>query len=51
MFSLTPMGDCLRTDSATPIGAWAEVVGSAYYWQAWGHLLHSVQTAKTHFKI
>ena len=23
-FTLTPMGDGLRTDSATPIGAWAE---------------------------
>jgi len=49
-FALTPMGDCLRTDSATPLGAWAEVVGSAYYWQAWGHLLHSVQTGENAFQ-
>ena len=49
-FKLTPMGDCLRTDSATPIGAWAEVVGSPYYWQAWGHLLHSVQTGENAFQ-
>ena len=49
-FALTPMGDCLRTDSATPLGAWAEVVGSPYYWQAWGHLLHSVQTGENAFK-
>jgi O-methyltransferase domain/Dimerisation domain len=49
-FTLTPMGDCLRTDSATPIGAWAEVVGSPYYWQAWGHLLHSVQTGENAFR-
>src|SRR5262245_60650193 len=44
------MGDCLRTDSATPLGAWAEVVGSPYYWQAWGHLLHSVRTGENAFQ-
>jgi len=49
-FTLTPMGDCLRTDSVTPIGAWAEVVGSPYFWQAWGHLLHSVQTGENAFQ-
>src|SRR4051794_14530909 len=49
-FTLTPMGDCLRTDSATPIGAWAEVVGSPYFWQAWGHLLHSIQTGENAFQ-
>jgi hypothetical protein len=40
----------LRTDSATPLGAWAEVVGSAYFWQTWGHLLHSVQTGENAFQ-
>ena len=50
MFTLTSMGDCLRTDSATPLGAWAEVVGSPYYWQVWGHLLHSVQTGENAFQ-
>jgi hypothetical protein len=49
-FALTPMGNCLRTDSATPIGAWAEVVGTPYFWQAWGHLLHSVQTGENAFQ-
>jgi hypothetical protein len=49
-FRLTPMGDCLRTDSATPFGAWAEVVGSPYFWQTWGHLLHSVQTGENAFQ-
>jgi hypothetical protein len=33
VFALTPMGDCLRTDAATPIGAWAEYVGSPYVWR------------------
>jgi hypothetical protein len=49
-FALTPMGDCLRANSATPLGAWAEVVGSPYYWLAWGHLLHSVQTGESAFQ-
>ena len=49
-FTLTPMSDCLRTDSATPLGAWAEVVGSPYYWRVWGHLLHSVQTGENAFQ-
>jgi hypothetical protein len=49
-FVLSPMGDCLRADSTTPLGAWAEVVGSPYFWQAWGHLLHSVQTGGNAFQ-
>ena len=49
-FALTPMGDCLRSDSATPISAWAEYVGSPYVWRTWGHLQHSVQTGENAFK-
>ena len=49
-FSLTPMGDCLRTDSASPIGAWAEFVGSPYVWRTWGRLLHSVRTGENAFQ-
>jgi hypothetical protein len=49
-FTLTPMGDCLRTDSKTPIGGWAEHVGNPRFWQAWGHLLHSVRTGDNAFK-
>jgi ubiquinone/menaquinone biosynthesis C-methylase UbiE len=49
-FALTSMGDCLRTDSATPIGAWAECVGSPYVWRTWGHLLHSVRTGENAFQ-
>jgi hypothetical protein len=48
-FALTPMGDCLRSDSKTPIGGWAEHVGNPYFWQAWGHLLHSVRTGENAF--
>lgn len=49
-FTLTPMGDCLRSDSATPIGGWAEHVGNPHFWQAWGHLLHSVRTGENAFQ-
>jgi len=48
-FSLTEIGDCLRSDSPTPVGAWAAFVGRPYIWQAWGHLLHSVQTGENAF--
>ena len=48
-FSLTPMGDCLRSDSSTPVGAWAAFVGRPYMWGAWGHLLHSVRTGNNAF--
>ena len=49
-FALTPMGDCLRAGSATPIGAWAEYVGSPYIWKTWGHLQHSIQTGENAFR-
>jgi hypothetical protein len=48
-FSLTAMGECLRSDSPTPVGGWAAFVGRPYAWQAWGHLLHSVQTGENAF--
>lgn len=49
-FALTPMGECLRADFATPIGAWAEYAGSPYVWRAWGHLLHSIRTGENAFQ-
>jgi hypothetical protein len=48
-FSLTPMGECLCSDSKTPIGPWARYIGRPHYWQAWGHLLHSVRTGENAF--
>ncbi|MBR0716875.1 methyltransferase [Bradyrhizobium liaoningense] len=48
-FALTAMGDCLRPDSATPIGSWAEYVGTPYVWRTWCHLLHSVRTGENTF--
>jgi hypothetical protein len=48
-FSLTSMGECLCSDSTTPIGPWARFIGRPHLWQAWGHLLHSVRTGENAF--
>jgi O-methyltransferase/methyltransferase family protein len=45
-FSLTPMGQLLRSDALTSVGAVARFVGRDYHWTAWGHLLHSVRTGE-----
>jgi hypothetical protein len=49
-FSLTPMGECLRSDAADSVAPWAASMGRPYYWQAWGHLLHSVRTGENAFR-
>jgi hypothetical protein len=49
-FSLTPMGECLRSDSPTPLDGWAAYVGRPYAWQAWSHLEHSVRTGENAFR-
>jgi hypothetical protein len=49
-FGLTPLGDCLRSDAAEPVGGWAAFVGRPYHWQAWGALLHSVRTGENAFR-
>lgn len=49
-FSLTDMGECLRSDSATPVGGWAAFIGRPYIWQAWAHLMHSIRTGENAFK-
>ena len=49
-FALTPMGDCLRSDAANPVGPWAAFIGRPYFWRAWGHLLHCVRTGENAFR-
>jgi hypothetical protein len=49
-FSLTPLGQCLRSDAARPVGPWAEFVGTPYHRASWGDLLHTVQTGETAFR-
>jgi hypothetical protein len=50
-FSLTAMGGCLRSDAAQPMRPFATFIGQAYQWQAWGHLLHSVKTGESAFRV
>jgi hypothetical protein len=49
-FSLTAMGECLRSDAVQPMRPFATFIGQAYLWQAWGHLLHSVKTGENAFR-
>lgn len=49
-FSLTPMGECLRSEADLPLAPHAVLMGQPYYWQAWGHLLHSVKTGENAFR-
>lgn len=48
-FALTPLGAGLRADAPQPVGPWAVQVGQPYFWQTWGHLLHSVRTGENAF--
>ncbi|HEY6356661.1 MAG TPA: methyltransferase [Vicinamibacterales bacterium] len=49
-FSLAPMGETLRSDAAQPLGPFATLTGQDYYWQTWGHLLHSIKTGENAFE-
>ena len=49
-FSLTELGSCLQSNSATPIAPWAIFIGRPYMWEAWAHLLHSVRTGENAFR-
>lgn len=49
-FALTPVGQCLRGDAEDSVAGLAAFVGRPYYWQAWAHLLHSVQTGENAFR-
>jgi hypothetical protein len=48
-FELTELGHLLRTDVTGSLAGWVALVGRPYHWEAWGDLLHSVQTGETAF--
>lgn len=48
-FALTAMGDFLRRDASGTCAPMAELFGRPNIWQAWGDLLHTVQTGDTAF--
>lgn len=49
-FSLTPIGEGLRSDSPEPVGPWAALIGRPNYWNAWSNLLQSVRKGQTAFR-
>lgn len=49
-FALTPLAECLRSDSPSSQRALAIMSGEEHY-KAWGELLYSVQTGKTAFDM
>lgn len=46
-FALTALAEPLRSDAPGSLRAIAIFAGELWRWQAWGHLLQSVQTGKT----
>lgn len=48
-FSLTAMGEALRSDAEHTVHPFAVMTGQDYYWRAWGALLHSVRTGENAF--
>jgi hypothetical protein len=49
-FSLTDIGECLRSDSLHSRVEWARVIGRPHIWQSWGDLRHSVTTGEPAFE-
>jgi hypothetical protein len=47
IFSLTPVGDLLRTNAPGSLRALAQFMGEGWHMQIYGELLHSVRTGKT----
>jgi hypothetical protein len=49
-FSLTAMGERLRSDAAAPVGPLAIFNGRPYMWEAWANLSHSIKTGENAFR-
>jgi hypothetical protein len=50
LFSLTPVGELLRSDVPGSLHGWAAYAGRPYFWAAWAELLHSVRTGENTFQ-
>ena len=50
LFTLTPVGACLRRDAPDGMRAWALCEGAEYYQNAWTNLPHAVRTGETAFE-
>jgi hypothetical protein len=49
-FSLTELGECLRSDAPEPVTGWAAFIGQSSYWDAWGDLLNSITTGENAYR-
>ena len=49
-FSLSALGDALRSDASPSLAGWAAFVGRPYTWQAWSNLRHSIRTGENAFR-
>ncbi|HEY7618304.1 MAG TPA: methyltransferase [Solirubrobacteraceae bacterium] len=49
-FSLTAIGQCLRSDAPDPVGGWAAFAGRPSHFAAWSNLLHAVRTGENAFR-
>jgi O-methyltransferase domain/Dimerisation domain len=49
-FTITPLGTCLRSDAPYPVRPLAIQIGQLYHWDAWGHLLQSIQSGENAFR-
>jgi SAM-dependent methyltransferase len=50
LFTLTPVGACLRRDAPDGMRAWALCEGAEYYQDAWLNLPHAIETGETAFE-
>jgi hypothetical protein len=46
-FALTPLGDCLRSDSRDSVRSWVLVVGGERCWTSWGRLAECVRSGRS----
>lgn len=49
-FSLTPLGEPLRTEAPDSIAGLLAFLGRPHHWETWGHLLDSVESGENAFK-
>jgi hypothetical protein len=49
-FTLTELGDGLRSDAPASLAGWAAYIAGPASWQAWGDLLYSVRTGENAFR-
>jgi hypothetical protein len=50
-FTLTALGQPLRTDAPDSVASWAVLIGRPYYRDAWTHLVESVRAGENAFRL